>query len=137
MQLIKKINHSKNLPVIAQVPYTNVSSYVNDKLLVPFDEDMFDGKHRLSTNDFNDIYPEFLKNTKYDNKYYSIPFSKSVQILYYNKHLLNKYHLSVPHDWHDFQKMRHKLPHNVVLVSCNKSLAPEYNALSKQPAHIQ
>lgn len=106
-------------------------SYVNDKLLVPFDEDMFDGKHRLSTSDFNDIYPEFLKNTKYDNKYYSIPFSKSVQILYYNKHLLNKYHLSVPHDWHDFQKMRHKLPHNVVLVSCNKSLAPEYTALSK------
>lgn len=31
--------------------------------------------------------------------------------------------------------MRHKLPHNVVLVSCNKSLAPEYNALSKQSAH--
>ncbi len=89
----------------------------------------------MSSKELNDIYPAFLKDTKYQGNYYSVPFSKSLDILYYNQTLLDKYGLQKPTSWEELQqdaqilKQKHA---NVALLQLDKSFDQDYQSMTKE-----
>lgn len=124
---------SKDLPVISQTTYTTVPDYTENNLIEPLDPYMIDGKNALTKKDFKDIYPSFLKTSKYQGKYYSIPFSKSVRIMYYNKDILKKYNLKQPESWDDIVADGEVLKKdNIYAMGFDKSWDMEFNGLARQ-----
>ncbi|MFD0898710.1 ABC transporter substrate-binding protein [Loigolactobacillus binensis] len=97
-QKITAAAKSKTLPTIAQTTYTNVPDYVAGGFVTSFDP-------YLSQSTLSDIYPAFLQANKYHGKYYTLPFSKSARVLFYNQDLLKQEGLSLPQTWGDIQKM--------------------------------
>ncbi len=85
-QKIMAAAKSRNLPTIAQTTYTTVPDYVKNGFITPLDQYMLKGDDKMSSSDLKDIYPAFLSSSKYQGKYYSVPFSKSTRILFIMKH---------------------------------------------------
>ena len=121
-----------DLPVMAQSPYPSVPDYVKTGLIIPLNDYI---NKDFNNQDLNDIYPAFLKNTKYNGNYYSIPFSKSLDVLYYNKTLLKKYGLNLPTSWEEIQKDGKILKDkhaNTKILQLNKSFDQEYQSMAKE-----
>lgn len=118
------------LPTIAQATYPTVPDYAKNGWLVPL-SNRLNGEKGL----MNDIYPAFLKNTQYKGEYYSIPFAESLDILYYNQTLMNKYGLQKPNSWEDLQKDAQILKDkhaNVALLQLDKSFDQEYQSMLQE-----
>lgn len=131
-QKIMAAAKSKQLPVIAQAPYTTVPNYVKNGLLEPLNSYMLHGDQRLTSADLNDIYPVFLQNAKYHDNYYSIPFCESLSVLYYNKDLMAKYGIKQPTSWEELQQDKDKITDsNVKLVVFDQSFDKMYESLAK------
>lgn len=125
-QKITAAAKSKTLPTIAQTAYTNVPEYVRGGFITPFNS-------YISKSDLSDIYPVFLQSSTYQGKYYAMPFSKSVRILFYNKDLLKKYGLSVPATWTDIQKDGIKLKaRGITAIAFDQSFLTELGGLCRQ-----
>ena len=84
-QKIMAAAKAHSLPTMAQATYPTVPDYAKNGWLVSLNDRL-----NQDTELSNDLYPAFLKNTKYQGKYYSVPFSESLDILYYNKTLMDK-----------------------------------------------
>ncbi|WP_179394755.1 ABC transporter substrate-binding protein [Lacticaseibacillus absianus] len=124
---------SKSLPTIAQTTYTTVPDYVKNGFITPLDPYMIDGSDKLSASDLKDIYPAFISSSKYQGKYYSIPFSKSTRIMYYNKTLMDKLGVKMPTSWEDIAKMAPSLKaKGVMAVGFDKSFDMELEGLARQ-----
>ncbi|KRL63260.1 ABC transporter substrate-binding protein [Lactobacillus psittaci] len=86
----------KNLPTIAQsyagYLYTAADgNYLQD--LTPYINNKGVGWGSLKNSNIN---TSLLKGAQIKGKQYGIPFNKSVEVLYYNKTLLDKYQIKVP-----------------------------------------
>lgn len=120
---------SKTLPTLSQTTYTNVPNYVKGNLVASFDP-------YFSAKELGGIYPAFLKETKYQGHYYSMPFSKSVRIMYYNKALLKENHLKVPTTWQEVQQDGKKLKaKGITAMAFDQSFISEMDALCKQAGY--
>lgn len=129
-QKIMAAAKANSLPTIAQATYPTVPDYVKNGWLVDLTS-RINNEHGL----VDDLYPAFLKNTKYQGKYYSVPFSESLDILYYNKTLMDKYGLQKPDSWEDLQKDAQILKEkhaNVALLQLDKSFDQEYQSMLKE-----
>lgn len=125
-QKITAAAKSKTLPTIAQTTYTNVPDYVKGGFITPFDP-------YISKSDLSDIFPAFLQSSKYHGKYYSMPFSKSTRILFYNQDLLKQAGLSVPTTWAQVQQDGTQLKsQGITAMAFDQSFIAELNALSHQ-----
>ncbi|MFD1466377.1 extracellular solute-binding protein [Lapidilactobacillus mulanensis] len=132
-QKIMAAAKSDSLPVIAQTTYTTVPDYSKNNLIEPLDNYMLKGSNKLSSADLKDIYPSFLSSSKYQGKYYSIPFSKSVRVLYYNQDILDKYNLKKPTTWQDIAKDGEVLKaHGIYSMGFDKSWDMEFEGLARQ-----
>lgn len=132
-QKIMAAAKSNSLPVISQTTYTTVPDYSKNNLIEPLDNYMLKGDNKLSSADLKDIYPSFLSSSKYQGKYYSIPFSKSVRVLYYNQDILDKYNLKKPATWEDIAKDSEVLKsHGIYGMGFDKSWDMEFEGLARQ-----
>ncbi|WP_261807322.1 ABC transporter substrate-binding protein [Lapidilactobacillus luobeiensis] len=124
---------SNTLPVISQTTYTTVPDYTENGLIEPLDNYMLKGDNKLSDSDLKDIYSSFLSSSKYDGKYYSIPFSKSVRVLYYNQDILDKYNIAKPKTWDDIAKAGETLKGDKIYgMGFDKSWDMEFEGLARQ-----
>lgn len=132
-QKIMAAAKSNSLPTISQTTYTTVPDYTENHLLEPLDNYMIKGSNALSDSDLKDIYPSFLSSSKYQGKYYSVPFSKSVRVLYYNQDILDKYNLEKPKTWDDIAKDGEVLKKdNIYAMGFDKSWDMEFEGLARQ-----
>ena len=132
-QKIMAAAKSNSLPVISQTTYTTVPDYSKNNLIEPLDNYMLKGSNKLSSADLKDIYPSFLSSSKYQGKYYSVPFSKSVRVLYYNQDILDKYNLKKPTTWEDIAKDGEVLKaHGIYGMGFDKSWDMEFEGLARQ-----
>ena len=87
----------------------------------------------MSSSDLKDIYPAFLSSSKYQGKYYSVPFSKSTRILFYNEALMKKYNIAKPTSWEDIKKDADKLKADgIAAIGFDKSFDMEFEGLARQ-----
>ncbi|QEU46115.1 ABC transporter substrate-binding protein [Schleiferilactobacillus harbinensis] len=132
-QKIMAAAKSRNLPTISQTTYTTVPDYSKSNLIEPLDNYMLQGSDKLSSSDLKDIYPAFLKSSKYEGKYYSIPFSKSTRILYYNQAILDKYGIAKPKTWDDIVAAGNKLKADGIYgMGFDRSWDMEFEGLARQ-----
>ncbi|MFF2479386.1 ABC transporter substrate-binding protein [Paenibacillus sp. NPDC058071] len=100
---------SGDLPVIAQTYAEWNDEFVQAGLVQSLSLYMEDPLVGWDQARINDIYPAFRAENKWDGRYYSLPFNKSVQILYYNKTMLEAVGISVPSTWEEWNEAARKL----------------------------
>ncbi|MDR3190274.1 MAG: ABC transporter substrate-binding protein [Lactobacillaceae bacterium] len=128
-QKITAAAKSKTLPVMSQTTYTQIPDYAKQGIVANLDSQV-KGKNGLSKKALANIYPGFLQQAKYQGSYYSMPFSASVRVMFYNKDILTKYNLQVPKTWADIQKMGNVLAKdNIAAATFDKSYDMEWNGL--------
>ena len=79
----------------------HVALYNKTKKVVALDKYIDDKEIGLTDEQYNDFIPGYLNEGKQfgDGKMYMMPWSKSTEILYYNKDVFKKEGLSVPTHW--------------------------------------
>jgi len=128
-QKITAAAKSKTLPVMSQTTYTQIPDYVKQGIVTNLD-DQIKGKDGLKKAALNNIYPGFLQTAKYKGSYYSMPFSASVRVMFYNQDILDKYNLQVPKTWDDVAKMAEVLkPDGIAAIGFDKSYDMEWDGL--------
>ncbi len=94
-------------PALAVMLATDLYDLINGDYIVPLDDyinALPDPQAYL-----NDFYPAFLANSRYDGKIWSIPFQRSVVVLYYNKDLFKEAGLEPPTSWQTWAEAAQKL----------------------------
>ncbi|MBT9281119.1 MAG: extracellular solute-binding protein, partial [Hydrogenibacillus schlegelii] len=100
---------SKTLPVMAQVIETWVTDFKQNGLvtdLTPYIEHPDIG---WTKEELDDIVEVFRKANQWDGRYFSLPFSKSTQILFYNTDLFQERGVKVPKTWDELRQAAEKL----------------------------
>lgn len=77
--------------------YNNWTSvFIEADAITPMAEFISDREVGLSEAELADFIPAFIEANTWDGVLYSLPFNKSVQLLYYNKELLDQAGVAVP-----------------------------------------
>ncbi|KRM88936.1 ABC transporter substrate-binding protein [Liquorilactobacillus vini] len=117
---------SNNLPVLGMALYTSLPDYKHNGFI----QNLNPLYKSMSKKSVNDIYTSFREGSKVDGSYYSIPLSKSVRVLYYNKDILKKYGLSVPKTWKQLRADGQKLKeHNIYGYGFDQSFQMEWEGM--------
>ncbi len=72
------------------------SQFIDGDAIVPMEEFINDPEIGYSDDELSDFFPAFIEANSWNGTLYTLPFNKSVQILYYNQELLDKAGISVP-----------------------------------------
>ncbi len=96
---------SKSSPAIAQAYPDWVAEYLQSGAVVELDSYIFD--EEVGIEDFEDIAQAYRKeNSQYEGgKFYSLPFNKSTEVLYYNKTFFEEHNLTVPTTWEEMEQV--------------------------------
>ncbi len=88
-------------PNIAQAYANNIMVYMDSDAIVQLDDYINNADYGL--DDFEDILEGYrVENSNYpDGKFYSLPFNKSTEVLYYNETFFNENNLTVPTTWEE------------------------------------
>jgi len=90
-------------PHIAQAYGNNIAVYMDSDAIVQLDSYIDDRTYGI--DDFNDIIEGYrTENSSYqDGHFYSLPFNKSTEVLYYNKTFFEANNLEVPTTWEELE----------------------------------
>ena len=72
-----------NPPTIAQVYESWTTQFNAQNQLCPLDSFVY-GRSGLTQEEINDMYAVFAENNKWDDKFLTFPFNKSVPVYFYN-----------------------------------------------------
>ena len=102
-----------NQPDIAQVfeAWTANMMKGNKEIILPLDN-MIKNDPNFTDEDLKDFFPVFIKSNTIGGKIMSLPFNKSVSVLYYNKDMFFKNKLDFtkpPKTWDEFRSVCKKL----------------------------
>ncbi|RKQ88776.1 ABC transporter substrate-binding protein [Brockia lithotrophica] len=100
---------SHTLPVMAQVIETWVTDFRQNGLVADLTPYIENSEIGWSKQELDDIVEVFRKANQWDGKYYSLPFSKSTQILYYNTDYFREAGLQPPKTWDELKEAAKKL----------------------------
>ena len=101
------INGGGQPPALAIMLATDLYDLIDSDYIMPMDDYINsspDGQAMM-----NDFFPAFLANSKYEGKIWSIPFQRSVALMYYNADLLKENNLPVPDSWQSLAEVTSKL----------------------------
>lgn len=90
-------------PNIAQAYGNNIATYMESEAIIQLDEYINDSLWGMEN--FEDIVEGYrIENSSYpDGKFYSLPFNKSTEVLYYNKTFFTDNNLEVPTTWEELE----------------------------------
>ncbi len=94
---------ARNTPALAQVFSTQTALMIRSNRIVCLDD--LQGVDVLKKS----FFPVLIKENSWDGKLWSIPFNKSVQVVYYNAEEFEKKGLKPPEDWQEFLSLIEKL----------------------------
>jgi len=104
-QLLISIS-TQSPPDVSQVYENWTSQFVQIKSIVPLEN--FADKE-FTEQEMPDFVPTFLEANKEDGKLWSLPFNKSIYVLYYNKYIFSKAGLKPPANWEEVREAAKKL----------------------------
>ena len=96
---------SGSAPAIAQAYADWVAEYLQSGNVVELDPYILN--EEVGINDFDDIIKSYRdENSQYEGgKFYSLPFNKSTEVLYYNKTFFEEHNLTVPTTWAEMEEV--------------------------------
>jgi multiple sugar transport system substrate-binding protein len=92
------------LPHVAQTSVANVVRYMNSRMILPLNPFMNARDVGMTQEEIDDIVHGFRAVSEFDGIWYSLPFNKSVRVLYYNRDLLNAHNVAVPETWAELER---------------------------------
>jgi len=90
-----------NPPTISQVFPTWTDQLMRANAIVPMSR-FFRGEDGLSDEDLNDLFPILRQANTFGGTMWTMPFNKSLYLLFYNVDLLKEHNLKVPQTWDEF-----------------------------------
>jgi|SRR5690625_174615 len=96
---------AKTLPTVSQAVPQMIPEYLDNDFLTPLDEFIEDEEIGLSEEDLEDFIEIFKESSTWDDKFYSMPFSKSTTVLFYNTEILEEHGFDVPETWEDIREI--------------------------------
>jgi sn-glycerol 3-phosphate transport system substrate-binding protein len=94
-------------PALAVMLATDLYDLMNAGYIEPMDAYLAGMKDKDAY--LADFYPTFLENSRYDNKIWSIPFQRSLIVMYYNKDLFKASGIAAPDSWQALAEAAQKL----------------------------
>ena len=97
---------SGSTPAITQGASNYIAEFMQAGVVQPLDDYIFN--EEVGIKDFDDIYEAYRnENSQYteDGKFYSLPFNKSTDVLYYNKTFFEENGLEVPTTWAEMEEV--------------------------------
>ena len=91
-----------NSPEIVQGTVNNIMEYIQSGYVQALDDYIFN--EEIGIENFDDIYEVYRQeNSSYlsDGKFYSLPFAKSTDLLYYNETFFTEHGLTPPTTWEE------------------------------------
>jgi len=85
-------------PLIAQTFPSWTAEFYNKDLILP-------AEGILPESLIKKIHPKLLEEVKLDGKIFSVPFNKSVPVIFYNLDLMEKLNLKVPKTWDELREV--------------------------------
>lgn len=100
---------SGSAPAITQAYPDWVAEYLQSGNVVELDQYIFNDE--VGIKDFDDIIEAYrAENSQYEGgKFYSLPFNKSTEVLYYNKTFFDENNLTVPTTWDEVEEVSAKI----------------------------
>jgi len=92
---------TETMPHLGQATVADVAYYIAEEMILPLNVYMNDPAIGMSQAEINDIVSIFRETSFWDGTLYSVPFSKSTRVLFYNRDILDQHGLSVPQTWDD------------------------------------
>ena len=103
------INISINQPPdVAQVYENWTSQFLTIDALVPV-ENFVNSDEGFTEEEISDFIPTFLEANKYNGKLWTLPFNKSIYVLYYNKEIFEEKNITPPATWQELTETAKKL----------------------------
>ncbi|MFS0562789.1 ABC transporter substrate-binding protein [Terribacillus sp. 179-K 1B1 HS] len=122
-----------NLPDMAQATTNVIPEYIDNKFITSLNDFIEDPEIGLSEDELNDYIEVFRDSSTWDDTYYSLPFSKSTRVLYYNQTLLEENGLEVPKTWDELQEVAKTVTKDgVVGMGFENSYEAEFQGILKQ-----
>jgi len=87
------------LPHLVQQTTENITRYIEDGIIMPLDQFIFDAEIGLSEDEIDDIVQVFREGVIWDELFMAIPFGKSTRVLYYNVDLFEEFGIDAPETW--------------------------------------
>src|SRR5690625_6708788 len=87
---------TRTLPTVSQAVPQMIPEYLDNDFLTPLDEFIEDEEIGLSEEDLEDFIEIFKESSTWDDKFYSMPFSISMKVLFYNTEFLAEHGFDVP-----------------------------------------
>ncbi len=104
-QLLISIS-TQSPPDVSQVYENWTSQFVQIKSITPLENV---AEKEFTEKELPDFIPTFLEANKEDGKLWSLPFNKSIYVLYYNKYMFSKAGLKPPTNWEEVREAAKKL----------------------------
>lgn len=130
---------AKNTPTIAQTYENWNTEYIQNGIAADLTPFIMDPKYGWTTDELNDIAQVYRDDNQWDGKYYSLPFNKSTNVLFYNKTLLDKAGLQVPTTWDELKTAAAKLTQDkadgkgkVIGMGFENSIGLDFNTYVRQ-----
>ncbi len=99
----------QNPPAIAQMYESWAVQFYKKGILIPLD-DFIKGDKGFSEEELEDFYPVFLKTNIYEGKFLTLPFNKSLPVIFYNKRMFKENGIkNPPKTWEEFEYIAKKL----------------------------
>lgn len=98
----------KDPPTMAQVYENWTAQFIGADAIVPL-ETFVHGKNGYTPKELHDFAPAFLKSNEPGGVLWTLPFNKSLYVLYYNKTLFNKMGIKSPDTWDNLLVLAQKL----------------------------
>lgn len=132
-QKIMAAAKAQTLPTLAQAVTSIVPEYTANSFIVSLNEFIADPEIGLSDDEVADYVDVFKASSMWDGTYYSLPFSKSTRVLFYNTGLLEAHDLSIPETWDDIRNISEVITGDgVVGMGFENSYESEFQAILKQ-----
>ena len=97
---------AKETPVVAQTYTDWIAEYLQADAVVPLNDYITDDE--VGIKDFEDIAQAYRdENSQFSEEgvFYSLPFNKSTEVLYYNKTFFEENNLEVPTSWQELEEV--------------------------------
>lgn len=122
-----------NLPDMAQATTNVIPEYIDNKFIASLNDFIEDPEIGLSEDELNDYIEVFRASSTWDDTYYSLPFSKSTRVLFYNKTMLEENGLEAPKTWDELQEVAKTVTKDgVVGMGFENFYAAEFQGILKQ-----
>ncbi|WP_026673376.1 ABC transporter substrate-binding protein [Alkalihalobacterium bogoriense] len=132
-QKIMAAAKAKGLPAISQVTTNVVPEYIANDFITSLDSYMNHETYGMTEEEITDIVDIFKESSTWDGTMYSIPFSKSTRILYYNSGMLEEHSLDVPKTWEDIRTIAETVTKDgVVGMGFENSFEMEFESILRQ-----